>query len=120
MLACKEKHIEKYKHNKEFIDKGIKNTDDFLDWYVVAIFYCSVHLMEAFLSQKNIHSENHGDRKDFLRKELDQDVFQDYLGLYNLSRKARYDCIDIGTKDAMFAQQYKDSIVSFCKEKEIC
>lgn len=119
-MASIEKHIEKYRHNKKFIDVGINNTNEFLDWYVVAMFYCSVHLMEALLSQKDIHSDNHSDRRDLLRNELDKEVFNDYVGLYNLSRKARYNCVEISCKDALYAQQYGDSILSYCKEKKIC
>ena len=48
-----DEHIEKYKHNKSFRDKGLLNRDsEFDDWEIVVIFYTCVHLIEAIMDKE--------------------------------------------------------------------
>lgn len=42
-------HIGKYKHNKQFVSRGITDRSVFTDWEVVAQFYTAVHLIEAVI-----------------------------------------------------------------------
>jgi len=116
-MATKEKHLEKYYHNKNFSHKGITNTDVFLDWYIVAMFYCGVHLMEAYLADKQMHSDSHADRENLLRGNIGDDEMIAYRALYSMSLKSRYECIKIINHDAILSQEYLDALEKFCGVK---
>lgn len=113
-MATKEKHLEKYRHNKAFSQRGIVDTDVFMDWYIVAMFYCGVHLMEAYLAEKHLHSNCHADRENLLRDILDVDEMIAYKALYSMSLKSRYECIDIINHDTIISQEYLYSLEKFC------
>lgn len=113
-MGSQSEHYDKYRHNKNFIDNGIRNKDDFLDWYITGVFYCGVHLIEYVLASHKINSENHTERFKNLRVlKIDENVLVDYKNLYLLSKKSRYECIKIKNNDAVKAQQYLDSLLSF-------
>ncbi len=112
-----EKHLQQYRHNKDFVQKGINDTMKFSDWYVVGLFYCAVHLMEAYLSKLNMHSGSHSDRAEILRKHVDSDTYINYQCLYNMSIKARYTCIDINNNDTINSQSALDGLENFYGKK---
>lgn len=104
-MSSESKHIDQYRHNKAFLDNGIRDKNEFSDWAVTVTFYCGIHLIEAMLARTGHNPKNHSERRDMLKYIPNRNDFQDeYLDLYNLSRQARYDCITIG-KDQIFAAQ---------------
>ena len=51
-MESKQAHLEKYFHNKDFLDNGIKDGSKYPDWEITVIFYCGVHIVEAMLAEK--------------------------------------------------------------------
>ena len=110
-MSSESKHIEQYSHNKSFLDNGFTDKNQYSDWAVTVTFYCGVHLVEAMLAKFGRNSEDHSDRRDNLKIIPTRNDFQDeYLDLYNLSRQARYDCINIGREQIFSAQSDLDAI----------
>ena len=113
LMESKQAHLEKYFHNKDYLDNGIKDGSKYPDWEITVIFYCGVHIVEAMLAEKNIHVIDHQDRKDEMENIDNIDDFRDeYIHLYQLSRKARYKCFLPKLKDVYDAQVDLDAIKS--------
>ena len=118
-MSTKAKHIEQYYHNKNFAQKGINNTDVYLDWYIIAIFYSGLHLLEAYMAERNYHSNSHADRENILKNLLEDDEFIAYKALYNMSLKARYTCMKMINQDAVIAQDNLMCLEKFCKKEYV-
>lgn len=112
-MSSESKHLDQYEHNKNFLNKGIKDPDKYSDWTVTVTFYCGVHLIEAMLAKVGYDSRDHSDRRVNLKQIPNVNDFQDeYLHLYSLSRQARYDCTKVGCDDLLDAQIDLDAIHS--------
>ena len=93
------KHIEQYKHNKDFLET-IDGTA-FADWKITVCFYCSLHkviqcLHYAYDAEDSDH-ETHTTTRKFL-KNKNISLAAVYGQLYSLSKEARYNCIDVTGK----------------------
>lgn len=112
-MESKQSHLEKYYHNKDFLNNGIKDRDKYPDWEITVIFYCGIHIVEAMLAEKNIHVSNHQNRRDAMEN-IDNidDFIGEYTHLYQLSRKARYKCFLPKQRDVYDAQVDLDAIKS--------
>ncbi len=83
-----------------------KLTANFYDWRVTVAFYIAVHLVERVLYKEcKVNSSNHTDRKNFIKSNpCLREIRSDYQQLYQMSRKARYECSSISSSE------YKDAI----------
>ena len=105
-------HKAKYEHNKMFIQEGMdqKNKENYLDWYVTATFYASIHLIEWKLIEskkytKPATTDGHRERAEKAEILLGKEVKEQLVSLRGLSQKARYDCYDMGGHDAYVADK---------------
>lgn len=65
---------------------------DFPDWVSVVAFYSALHYVEAYLAMMGIHRIHHEERNRDVSM-LMQDIENEYLNLYDLSRNSRYQSI---------------------------
>lgn len=114
-MPCTDLHIEKYNHNKSFLNE-ISSINGFEDWQVTIIFYAAIHYLESLISvcyddmlsgEKLIpgfkgHSYTHEDRRELLNMTNEFKGGSQYAVAYNSlqsnSRKARYECFKITNK----------------------
>ena len=95
-MPRKDEHELQAVHNHEFINTFDIGRSSYLDWVVTAMFYESVHWIEAYLAGQGLHSSNHHQRAatmqqiDALRD--DPDLTKDYGTLRTDSENARYWC----------------------------
>ncbi len=92
-------YIDKARHCERFIEFIEANSnDDFLDWKITILFYCSVHYINAFIRFKNLpipdsHLKRNGyinpnDQKSKIPFPLS--IYNRYIDSYTSSRDARY------------------------------
>ena len=86
-MGTKADHQNKAEHNQDFLQTIDKKK--YPDWVVTVAFYKAVHCVERLFAATGKHSDNHRDRHDSLKREH-PDIWQHYLPLYTLSRRARY------------------------------
>lgn len=104
-MATFEQHIAQAKKNLSFLGKINDSCNDFWDWQVTTCFYVAVHLANAHISNKaGMHFRTHSDVKYALNptvqlslSKFDENEFNAYVKLMNLSRRARYLCHDSPT-----------------------
>ena len=95
-------HIDKAKHNEEFI-KLIKEhgKNDYNDWVITISFYAALHYIKAFLkyrkvavgfSHNQIDAQINPDSKTAKAK-LPSKIYSAYHELYRSSRNARYTAV---------------------------
>lgn len=95
-------HLAQYKHNKKLLESDELKKQSNADWAAVISFYSALHLLESFLSLKNIHCPDHIRRLQWLTTDSDlrkMNIKKSFLFLYGQSRRARYDCVTINSKD---------------------
>lgn len=127
-------YLEKAHHNEDFL--GTVDKDIFADWYVTACFYVALHYVNAFIS---VHLKSgfcsHEKVKNVLNPNgafpvlrAPKNIYQDYLELQNLSRKARYMqvgdneksvCKFMKPKHAALASGLMDSVRTFMLAKVV-
>lgn len=92
-MPDKRSHLQKAKHNETFyLSFDIKETP-FRDWVVVGVFYSALHLIEAYLVTKGLHSLSHATRDDWVKNRREMDpIYFDYRDLKQLRMKASYKC----------------------------
>jgi len=94
-LPRRDWHTYKHDHNIEaynFLNKTI----EFTDWKVVVLFYATLHDVDAFFSSLPIpkHPKRHRERRKLVTQHL-RPIAQEYYILYELSRWARYEELNI-------------------------
>lgn len=92
-------HINQFQHNLEFHD-GICKTypDNFYDWKITLIFYCSYHLVKALAAHRNVdigdtHSKilwNLNPKNSQRKIQFKNDAFYAFDLLFEYSQTARY------------------------------
>jgi len=66
-MPSADQHSEKYLHNKKLLSiAGFRS--EFADWFITALFYGTVHLVECELEKHSHHSKDHGDRRNWVAK----------------------------------------------------
>jgi hypothetical protein len=95
------KHYRQYLHNMDFLNTDVFNdSNEYTDWYVTAVFYCAVHLVERELAKTGYHLKNHTSRANFVMMASNlKPISCEYNFLYNESRRARYDCVKFSPQD---------------------
>lgn len=95
MPDCKS-HKDRYEHNKLFLSEI--REDEYSDWAITVCFYSSLHKVCQYLKYvhnvSDIETKNHVSTLDCL-KTYSPLLYQNYYILYNLSRTARYECVDV-------------------------
>lgn len=89
-MASAAEHREKGRHNNRFL---ATIADDFPDWLATVAFYVAAQYVESVLAGKGIHSTDHDDRKQFVRRHIPE-IQQAYNDLFNASLVARYDALN--------------------------
>lgn len=114
------KYSEKYKHNESFVE-FLNKSSKFPDWTIIGIFYSALHYMNLFLSNQydikisNINS--HRKRNAIINSKCSNNIAKQYNILYDLSRTARYQYIDM-SKQLEYAHSCYKRLKNCC-EKEI-
>ena len=94
-MPFKDEHLRKAQHNEDFI-KYLESSDSsktkFIDWRVTALFYISIHYIEAFLATHKLHSQTHDNRDEYMEKVglVDEEFLYSYNRLRDNARLARY------------------------------
>ena len=96
-------HRSKSAHDSATSQYLRNETDQYLDWETVTLFYSSLHMIDALLSRRNIHPDGHDDRNRCVRTFL-KEIRQPYVSLYHTARRARY--------EADIFEQERDNAIS--------
>lgn len=108
-------HQSKADHNLAFL-KTI--SDDYPDWMATAAFYVAVQLIEKLLAERGVHSADHQQRKNSVRREFPS-IQKAYNALYNASLVARYDqpsqALPVSDVRRVLIDRHLDHIVKFAK-----
>lgn len=92
-------HEREAQHNEDFYQEIDSAYQDYRDWVIVGRFYTAVHYIDAQLADDGIHPESHRERfqeiQNSYQSELNQRLYSNFNTLYDLSKQARYHCIDI-------------------------
>ncbi|MEG0179671.1 MAG: hypothetical protein RR654_08975 [Oscillospiraceae bacterium] len=114
MMAKDCEHLEKFKHNKDFLNavKNIKiekGEKGFYDWEITIDFYICVHIIEYVLALKfGENSDNHDMRFALMHKHKDiftKDLLDNYKMLKDLSKESRYYGLSWSTTTKAFKAQ---------------
>jgi len=94
---------------------------EFAPWVISVAFYKALHLVEGILfidgihsrERRPIHSQDHTERKNILRRNRYANLWKHYRPLYEASMVARYLCDTSGTGNSLeFSEKYiKDSSI---------
>ncbi len=109
-------HQQQADRNRAFLDEM---PEGYPEWVVTALFYSGLHLLEACLAQQGTHSANHAERASNLRRLRSAPSFQQrrlfdkYQDLYELSRQARYDCVQVDPQDLADARASLEDIAQW-------
>ena len=86
-----QQHLDKAKHNEEFVASLDWNTTPYLDWVVTGMFYAALQYVEAYLATQGIHSVDHRARDSDIRRDPQlKPLYSSYGELKNHSINARY------------------------------
>lgn len=89
-MATAAEHKQKAEHNQRFL---AAISDEFPDWLATVAFYVAVQCIERMLADRGLHSKDHYERKEAVRRHFPS-LRQAYNDLYNASLVARYDPFD--------------------------
>ena len=108
-MANKQTHLSKYRKNKKLAGSSLICKTENNDWRTVIIYYAALHIIDSTYAD-TFHPSNHILRKKFLievpRYKLIVDI---YNNLEMLSRKARYDLLNMKPKEV------KDALICLGK-----
>lgn len=111
-----DKYSEKFKYNEEFVN-FLKEKGKYPDWAIIGIFYSALHYMNLFLStQYNVDIDtinSHIKRNATIANKCSSNISKQYNKLYDMSRTARYQYIDM-------SNQLNYAVSCYKKLKEYC
>lgn len=88
----RKQHLEQASHNEKFFHTLRADHDEFSDWIVSGIFYSALHLMDAFLTTRNVlYVAAHYERNSKIQKHCPEHIYGAYRRLLDQSRLARYE-----------------------------
>lgn len=112
-LSTSQEHRKKYAENKEilntlFDEKEKKHSN----WIATICFYTSLHMIEAKMAGKNLHSKSHRERSDYIESSglFSNKVRMMYKQLETNSKIARYSENDITPTVANQMKRYMEQI----------
>jgi uncharacterized protein (UPF0332 family) len=96
-------HVAKADENGAFAKGLATSTQSDIEWAMTALFYGSLHYIDALLIKKGYlphQHDTHGKRKQLVTMESDlRKISNEYFDLENFSRKARYFCKQVTAKE---------------------
>ena len=94
------------RENEEFAD-DIEENRERNNWVVTVRFYSLLHYIEERLQRCGYNSRSHADREDKILRcnSMDNDVYDLYRFLQDMSRDARYECIRMGDDDVAMSHE---------------
>jgi hypothetical protein len=94
-------NVEFARNNEGFSDDLIKDYPNQKNWVVTIRFYSYLHYVEEELNKHGYNSRTHDDRKKNIRicKHIDNRARSIYRTLEDISRDARYECIEMNEED---------------------
>jgi uncharacterized protein (UPF0332 family) len=79
-------------HNRSLAVLVDARREEYRDWLVTVYFYLIVHLVEASLATKGIHSSSHTNRRELIGRHMGQTWETEYERLLVRTRAYRYEC----------------------------
>lgn len=114
-MPSKDKHLLQYKKNKTLSNSKLLKDKQYKDWRIVTLFYAGLHILDSTYAEK-FHPSSHKVRKSFLEGNPEySDIIDDYENLEMLSRKSRYNCVNIKDSEVTDALVNLKVIEDFCK-----
>jgi hypothetical protein len=90
-MPREDEHLQKATHNERFADSLDLSKRCHLEWAITALFYASIHYIEAYFSRYQVHCQDHNERaREISRDPRIRTIFEDYRELQTLSTAARY------------------------------
>jgi hypothetical protein len=91
-MPSQKDHINKARHNEQFVLSLDIDTTPFLDWVVNGIFYSAIHYLDCYLSNQGKHPGDHGERIRLIwgERNLGKMFFRLYRPLKDDSEEGRY------------------------------
>lgn len=112
-MPSKEEHLEQYTINKSLAMSDFMNGKDFKNWKVTVIFYAALHKIDSHYADV-CHPGTHTIRKKFLSSIRNyRDIISEYQYLEELSRNARYSCINTTDSEVEEAKELLEHIENF-------
>jgi len=121
-MGSRTSHLAQAQHNQELADELAKPPMKYIDWVVITLFYATVHYFEAFWAHNGWHSEDHGDRGEYVQRQFSRDIRtrKNYKSLMESGWLARYLNKDIVRTDYAVDYFNKEDIkILFSKVQEI-
>ena len=96
-MPSEHKHISRAQNNEQFYSSFNLSTTPFIDWAVTALFYSSLHYLDAYFATYpagGMHPHSHAAR-DFhvARDSFTKNLYSSYRELKDRSEDARYNLI---------------------------
>jgi hypothetical protein len=91
-MPSQKDHINKARHNEQFLSSFDIDTTPFLDWVVNGVFYSALHYLDCYLANKGKHPGEHRERIRLIWNEpyLGKPFFRLYRPLKDDSEEGRY------------------------------
>ena len=114
--------IEQAKYNENFLSLvEAQFPDDFFDWKITIVFYCTVHYLNEYLWSHDISIRSHDERNKELNPDdknslypLSEDLWIMYYDMYRMCLSARYNGIqNKNVQMKKFADDLKTCKVNF-------
>jgi hypothetical protein len=101
-------HVDFARNNDELSEEFRESFKDQNNWTVTMHFYTYLHYVEQVLENQGYTSKSHKTREDNIKtcSYIDREGYKIYRSLYDTSRDARYECIEI-----------EDSSVDECRDR---
>lgn len=116
-MPTKDKHIQQYKKNKTLANTDTLKKEEYKDWRIVIIYYSALHYIDSSYADANIHPLTHVKRKEIFEKLSGYDeILDDYDNLEMLSRKSRYNCVNISDREVEDALENLKTIEDFIEK----
>ena len=115
MQFTAEEHKCKAELNEE-VAETFPSTSCGIEWAITAIFYAAVHYVQAYFALSTRSYSSHGSRNAAVSVDtVLSTVSAEYKNLYNLSRDARYEVMNLQPGHLVYAKNELQSI-----KKVIC
>jgi len=110
-MPRRDQHLQKARHNEEFVTSLGADPDRFADWAITGLFYSALHYIEAYFACRGRHSGDHRARdSDIWRDTSLQGLYTPYSELKNASTTARYRVVSLTAQDLADSHQSLDTI----------
>ncbi len=110
MRFTKDEHKNKAIENEQF-SLTLPTTTCGVEWAITAVFYAAVHYVEAYFALSDVSYNNHPSRNTAVKKDAVLcSISDEYENLYNLSRDARYEVMNLQPGHLIYARNMLEGI----------